>query len=78
MSIALRQLIVYWFHRGNDCVAWFTEELSNLAHSVESILSANVPMADFTRDDWQFNSATLSCVKNRSRRMTRGYAIIAT
>ena len=38
---------MYRFHHGNDCVAWFTEELKNLTHSVESILSANVP----TRDD---------------------------
>ncbi|KYM77078.1 hypothetical protein ALC53_12498 [Atta colombica] len=35
-----------------------TEELRNLAHSVQSIISANVLM-DFTQDDWQkFNSAT--------------------
>ena len=32
-------------------VAWFAEELKNLAHSVESILSANVLMPDFMRDD---------------------------
>ncbi|KYN10235.1 hypothetical protein ALC57_17633, partial [Trachymyrmex cornetzi] len=36
-----------------------TEELKNLALSVQTIISANVPMADFTRDDWEkFNSAS--------------------
>jgi len=71
-------LCMYQFRRGNDCVAWFAEELKNLAHSVESILSANVPM-DFTRDDWQkFNSTTVMYTKNRSHRMTRKYAIITT
>jgi len=41
------------------CIAWFAEKFKNLAHSVESIFSANVSMADFMQDDWQkFNSTT--------------------
>ncbi|KYQ47054.1 hypothetical protein ALC60_13929, partial [Trachymyrmex zeteki] len=49
----------YRFRRDKDCIAWFAEELKNLAHSVQSIISANVPMVDFTRDDWEkFNSAS--------------------
>ncbi|KYN21190.1 hypothetical protein ALC57_06439 [Trachymyrmex cornetzi] len=49
----------YRFRRDKDCIAWFTEELKNLAHSVQTTISANVPMADFTRDDWEkFNSAS--------------------
>ncbi|KYQ46793.1 hypothetical protein ALC60_14196 [Trachymyrmex zeteki] len=49
----------YRFRRGNDCIAWFAEELRNLVHKVNTILSTNVPMADFTRDEWQkFNSVT--------------------
>ena len=49
---------MYRFHRDKDCVAWFAEELRNLAHNVKSILSVNVPI-DLTRDDYEkFNSAT--------------------
>ena len=52
-------LSMYRFRRDKDCVAWFANELENLAHRVKGILSANVPMADFTRDEWvKFNSAT--------------------
>ena len=48
---------------GNDCVPWFAEELRSLAHNVNTVLSANVPMADFSREDWQkFNSAMYSHV----------------
>jgi hypothetical protein len=51
-------LSMYRFRRDKDCVAWFAEQLRDIAHSVKSILFANVPM-DFTRDDWEkFNSAT--------------------
>ncbi|KYQ56632.1 hypothetical protein ALC60_04434 [Trachymyrmex zeteki] len=32
----------YRFRRDKDCIAWFAEELKNLAHSVQSIISANV------------------------------------
>jgi len=40
-------------------IAWFVEELKNLTHNVKIILSANVPMADFTRDEREkFNSVT--------------------
>jgi len=52
-------LSMYRFRRDKDCVAWFTEQLRNLAHNVNCILSDNIPMVDFTRDDWEkFNSAT--------------------
>ncbi|KYM93653.1 hypothetical protein ALC62_15744 [Cyphomyrmex costatus] len=48
----------YRFRRDNNCISWFADELKNLAHSVQSIISTNVPM-DFTRDDCEkFNSAT--------------------
>jgi len=37
----------------------FAEEFKVLAPSVQSILSTNVPIADFTREDWEkFNNAT--------------------
>jgi len=41
----------YCFHHDNNCITWFVEELQNLAHKINTILSTNVPMADFTRDD---------------------------
>ncbi|KYN05019.1 hypothetical protein ALC62_04092, partial [Cyphomyrmex costatus] len=48
----------YRFHRDKNCISWFADELKNLAHSVQSVISTNVPM-DFTRDDWRkFNSTT--------------------
>ncbi|KAG5323504.1 GVQW3 protein, partial [Pseudoatta argentina] len=42
---------MYRFRRDNDCIAWFAKELKNLAHNVNTILSANISMAVFTRDD---------------------------
>ncbi|XP_070522397.1 uncharacterized protein [Cardiocondyla obscurior] len=52
-------LSMYRFHRGNNCVSWFIKELKNLAHSVKTILSSNVPMVDFTQNDWEeFKRAT--------------------
>ncbi|KYN00049.1 hypothetical protein ALC62_09194 [Cyphomyrmex costatus] len=46
----------YRFHRDNN--SWFADELKNLAHSLQSVISTNVPM-DFTRVDWRkFNSTT--------------------
>jgi len=64
------------------------KELKNLAYIVKSILSANVSMADFMRDDWikfnnrqqiitKFNLCTVMCVRSRSQKITHGYAIIA-
>jgi len=69
----------YRFRRNNDCIAWFAEELKNLVYNVKTILSANVSMADFTKNNWiKFNSAThcYVCVRSRSQKMTHGYAII--
>ena len=52
-------LSMYRFHRDKmNCIAWFVEQLKDLAQTVNNILSVNVPM-DLTRDDWKkFNSAT--------------------
>ncbi|XP_036138928.1 uncharacterized protein LOC118644448 [Monomorium pharaonis] len=51
-------LSMYRFRRGNDCVTWFAEQLKDIAHNVSYILSANVPMADLTRDQWvKFHNA---------------------
>jgi len=51
----------YCFRRGNDCIAWFIEEFRNLTHKVNTVLSTNVPMPDFTRDDWQKFDSTTHC-----------------
>jgi len=52
-------LSMYRFRCNNDCIVWFTKQLRNLAHRVNCILAANVPMVDF--DYEKFNS-TLSYV----------------
>ncbi|XP_070526022.1 uncharacterized protein [Cardiocondyla obscurior] len=43
-------LSMYRFHRDNNCVTWFAEELRNLAHNVRMILSNPKPMIGFTQD----------------------------
>ncbi|KYN11062.1 hypothetical protein ALC57_16794 [Trachymyrmex cornetzi] len=49
----------YRFRRGNDCVAWFTEELRSLAHRLKDIVSANVPMEALLKQQWEtYRSAT--------------------
>ncbi|XP_011689997.1 PREDICTED: uncharacterized protein LOC105451328 [Wasmannia auropunctata] len=48
----------YEYQHRRDCIAWFVEELKDLAHRVKSALSGNVPMAELTRDERdKFNSA---------------------
>jgi len=59
---------MYRFRRDKHCATWFTEQLRNLAHNVNCILAANVPIVDFTRNDWEkFDSATLSRVRKPVR-----------
>ena len=49
-------LSMYRFYRDKNCIA---EELKNLAHSMQSTISTNVPMADFMRDEWEKFNNTL-------------------
>jgi len=42
--------------RDKDCIAWFDEQLRDLAHNVKAIITANVPMVDF--DYEKFNNTT--------------------
>jgi len=49
-------LSFYRFRRDEDCIAWFAEQLRDLAHNVKAIITANVPMVDF--DYEKFNNAT--------------------
>ncbi|XP_072751051.1 uncharacterized protein [Anoplolepis gracilipes] len=52
-------LSAYHSRREANCVAWFAEELKNLATSVKTILSTNLPMINLTREELEkFNSAT--------------------
>ena len=71
-------LCICKFRRGNDYVAWFTEKFKNLVYKIKTILSTNVHIADFTRDDMKNFNNVLPRVKNRLHRMTREYAIIVT
>ncbi|EZA49525.1 hypothetical protein X777_12263 [Ooceraea biroi] len=49
----------YRSRRDKECVAWFVEELRNLAYHVKAIISRNIPMVDLTLDEYEkFNSAT--------------------
>ncbi|XP_072757714.1 uncharacterized protein [Anoplolepis gracilipes] len=52
-------LSAYHSRREANCVAWFTDELKNLAQRVENILTTNVPMVNLTQNEWkEFRSAT--------------------
>ncbi|XP_072765776.1 uncharacterized protein [Anoplolepis gracilipes] len=52
-------LSAYHSRREANCVAWFAEELKNLATRVKTILSTNLPMINLTRKELEkFNSAT--------------------
>ncbi|XP_072750087.1 uncharacterized protein [Anoplolepis gracilipes] len=52
-------LSAYHSRREANCVAWFAEELKNLATSVKTILSTNLPIINLTREELEkFNSAT--------------------
>jgi len=54
-----KSLCYYRFHPSKDCVAWFVEELRNLAHRVKSILFANIPMETLSSEQWEaFCNAT--------------------
>ncbi|XP_026830160.1 uncharacterized protein LOC113563142 [Ooceraea biroi] len=51
-------LFEYRSHRDTNCVAWFAEQLKDMAHRVKAILSRTVPMVQLTRDEREnFNSA---------------------
>ncbi|KYN22119.1 hypothetical protein ALC57_05493 [Trachymyrmex cornetzi] len=64
----------YRFRRDKDCIAWFAEELRQLAHSAQSVISANVPMADFTLDDWEKFNSVSHCHVCKKPVYTRRYA----
>ncbi|XP_011688451.1 PREDICTED: uncharacterized protein LOC105450356 [Wasmannia auropunctata] len=49
-------LSMYRCRRDKDCVAWFVEELKELAHKVKSALSVNVPMRKTPRKTKEVSS----------------------
>ncbi|KAL6421203.1 hypothetical protein ACFW04_013754 [Cataglyphis niger] len=52
-------LSAYHSRRNVDCIAWFVEELKNLAHRVKNIISTNVPIVTLLREQCEtFRSAT--------------------
>ncbi|XP_067208470.1 uncharacterized protein, partial [Linepithema humile] len=48
-------------YRGEDCVAWFVNELHDLTHRVKAILTTVVPMADLTREESEKFRSTATC-----------------
>ncbi|XP_067215255.1 uncharacterized protein [Linepithema humile] len=48
-------------YRGEDCVAWFVNELHDLARRVKTILTTVVPMADLTREESAEFRSTATC-----------------
>ncbi|KAL6419219.1 hypothetical protein ACFW04_011514 [Cataglyphis niger] len=46
-------LSAYHSCRNIDCIAWFVEELKNLAQRVKIILITNVPIVNLTREEWE-------------------------
>jgi len=62
-------LCKYRFRRDNDCVVWFIEELKNLMHNVEFILSTNVSMAREMIGKNLTALRTVMYAKNRLRRI---------
>ena len=69
----------YHFRCGNDCIAWFVEELRNLTHKVNTILSTMLPWQILRETIGKNLTAphTVMCAKNRSCLTTHRYAIIA-
>ncbi|XP_070158019.1 uncharacterized protein [Polyergus mexicanus] len=49
----------YKAYRGEDCVSWFVKEFYDIALCMRTILDTDVPMTNFTSDEWErFMSAT--------------------
>ncbi|XP_072743627.1 uncharacterized protein [Anoplolepis gracilipes] len=52
-------LSAYHSRRDNNCVAWFADELKNLAQRVKNILTTKVPIVNLTRkEEEEFRNAT--------------------
>ncbi|XP_011878101.1 PREDICTED: uncharacterized protein LOC105567657 [Vollenhovia emeryi] len=52
-------LSTYQFRRDKDCIAWFADQLEELAYRVKNILSSNAPMQTLSKEQYEkFNSTT--------------------
>ena len=50
---------LYYVRRNEDCIAWFAQQLNDLAHCMKNIISANVPMETLSIQQWNaYRSAT--------------------
>jgi len=69
----------YHFRSDEDCIAWFVQQLRDLAHRVKNIIgSANIPIETLSKEQWEtIARRVVIFARNRSRRTTHGYAIIA-
>ncbi|XP_067211792.1 uncharacterized protein [Linepithema humile] len=47
--------------RGEDCTAWFVNELHDLTHRVKAIRTTVVPMADLTREESEEFRSAVTC-----------------
>jgi len=43
----------YHFRRDEDCIAWFAQQLNDLAHRMKNIVTANVPMETLSKERWE-------------------------
>ncbi|XP_067208535.1 uncharacterized protein [Linepithema humile] len=51
----------YKSYRGEDCTAWFVNELHDLTHRVKVIRTTVVPMADLTREESEEFRSAVTC-----------------
>nr|XP_012219810.1 PREDICTED: uncharacterized protein LOC105670709 [Linepithema humile] len=51
----------YKSYRGEDCTAWFVNELHDLAHRVKAIRTTVVPMADLTPEESEKFRSSATC-----------------
>ncbi|XP_067205407.1 uncharacterized protein [Linepithema humile] len=51
----------YKSYRGEDCTAWFVNELHDLTHRVKAIRTTVVPMADLTREESEEFRSAVTC-----------------
>lgn len=56
-----KSLSKYHGYRGKDCIAWFVNQLKELALRVEKILLANVPMKELTPEELKIFQENKEC-----------------
>ena len=51
----------YHFHRDENCIAWFAQQLNDLSYRVKNIISANVPMETLSKQQWEAYGSAMRC-----------------